>query len=166
MKKTFLALLLSLVTFTWASAQSPRVTAESKDVSIAYGQPSKKGRVILGKEGSQSLDKYDVIWRIGANKATEITFKKDGKFGGKDVKAGTYSFFLIPSETEWKIILNSSLEQWGVYKYNEIKGNDVLNITVPAKKYPKSEEKLTFKVSDTALDFQWDKEGFSVPLKF
>lgn len=166
MKKTFLSLFLTLIAFTWASAQSPRVTADGKNVSVAYGQPSKKGRVLFGKEGSGSLEPYGKVWRIGANNATEITFKKDGTFGGKPVKAGTYTLFALPTEKDWTLILNSELKQWGAYKYDEIKGKDVLKVTVPNKTYAASEEKLTFTVKDTSLDFQWDKSGFSVPLKF
>lgn len=168
MKTTFLTLFLTLIAFTWANAQvaSPRVSAKGKNVSIAYGQPSKKGRVLFGKAGSGSLEPYGKVWRIGADSATAITFKKDGMFGGKAVKAGTYTFFATPNEKDWTIILNSEGNQWGAYKYEEIKSKDVLKVTVPNKTYPNSAEKLTFTVSDNSLDFQWDKSGFSVPLKF
>lgn len=170
MKTTLFSLFLSLVVFSFASAQkapeSPRITADGKNVSVAYGQPSKRGRVLFGKEGSEGLEKYDKVWRIGANNATEITFKKDGTFGGKPVKAGTYTLFAIPTEKDWTLILNSELKQWGAYKYEEIKDKDVLKVTVPAKAYTNSEEKLTFWVKDNSVDFQWDKAGFSVPVKF
>jgi hypothetical protein len=166
MKATLLSLLFAVIVFAGASAQSPRVTAEGTNVSVAYGQPSKKGRLLFGKEDTQSLEKYDKVWRTGANKSTEITFKKDGKFGGKDVKAGTYSLFTIPGEKQWTVILNSVVGQPGASEYEKNKGSDVLKVTVPAKKYSTSEEQLTFKVSDKSVDFQWDKEGFSVPVKF
>nr|WP_295932761.1 DUF2911 domain-containing protein [uncultured Dyadobacter sp.] len=166
MKTTLLSLFLTLIAFTWASAQSPRVTADGKNMSIAYGQPSKKGRVLFGKEGSGSLEAYGKVWRIGANGSTEITFKKDATFGGKAVKAGTYSLFAIPNEKEWTLILNSVLGQMGAYQYEENKAKNVLEVKVPNKNYPASEEKLTFNVKDTSLDFQWDKAGFSVPVKF
>lgn len=170
MKSTFFALLFSFVglsaSFAQKAPESPRVTAEGKNVSVAYGQPSKRGRVIFGADGSQSLEKYGKVWRIGANNATEITFKKDGTFAGKPVKAGTYTLFAIPTEKEWTLILNGQLGQWGAYKYEENKSKDVLKVSVPAKKYPNAAEKLTFNVKDNAVDFQWDKEGFSVPVKF
>ena len=86
MKTTLLSLLFAVIAVAGTFAQSPRITAEGTNVSVAYGQPSKKGRLIFGKEDSQSLEKYDKIWRTGANKSTEITFKKDGMFGGKSVK--------------------------------------------------------------------------------
>ncbi len=38
---------------------------------------------------------YGKVWRLGANEATEITFAKDGSFGGKPVKAGTYTLFIM-----------------------------------------------------------------------
>jgi hypothetical protein len=170
MKKTLVALTLSLFAFTWAVAQeakpSPRITADGKNVSVAYGQPSMRGRTVFGADGSGSLESYGKVWRIGANEATEITFKKDGMFAGKPVKAGTYTMFAIPGEKEWSLILNSELKQWGAYNYDKIKDKDVLKVTVPAKKYPAAAEKLTFNVKDNALDFQWANSGFSVPLKF
>jgi hypothetical protein len=170
MKALFFSLFLSVVGLSFATAQkapeSPRIVAEAKNVSVAYGQPSKRDRVIFGKEGSGSLEPFGKVWRIGANNATEITFKKDGMFAGKPVKAGTYTLFAIPNEKEWTLILNSTLKQWGAYKYEEIKDKDVLKVTVPAKTYSSSMEKLTFTVKDTELQFQWDKAGFVAPLKF
>ncbi|GAA4438856.1 hypothetical protein GCM10023091_20080 [Ravibacter arvi] len=146
--------------------ESPRVSAESGNVKIEYGQPSRKGRELFGPEGSPALEKYGKVWRIGANKATEITFKKDGTFGGKSVKAGTYTLFATPSEKDWTIILNGQLDQWGAYKYEQHKGKDVLQVKVPAKTFSNSEEKLTFRVAASSLDFQWGNAGFSVPIKF
>ncbi|PWJ57238.1 Protein of unknown function (DUF2911) [Dyadobacter jejuensis] len=164
MKTSLLALLMTVVAFTFATAQkSPRVTADGKNVSVAYGQPSQNGRVLFGAEG---LEKYGKVWRTGANKSTEITFKKDGKFAGKAVKAGTYSLFTIPGEKEWTVILNSVLGQSGAFEYEKNKSKDVLSVNVPAKKYSTSQEKLTFTVKDKSLDFQWGGDGFSVPLKF
>lgn len=145
---------------------SPRVSAEGKNIKIEYGQPSKKGRVLFGPEGGEALEKYGKVWRIGANMSTDITFSKDGKFGGKDVKAGTYSMFAIPTESNWTIILNSVPAQPGASQYEKNKDKNVLEITVPKKTYKTSEEKMTFTVAKSSLDFQWDNVGFSVPTKF
>src|ERR1700733_6222244 len=92
-----------------ASAQqavSPHETSSTKDISVRYGRPYKKGRVIFG-----GLEKYGVVYRCGADSATTITFAKDGKLNGQAVKAGTYTLFVIPNETKWTIILNSVLGQ-------------------------------------------------------
>lgn len=140
---------------------SPRVTASSENVSVAYGQPSKRGRVIFGE-----LEKFGTIWRVGANEATEITFKKDVNFGGKAVKAGTYSLFAKLGEKEWTIILNSELKQWGAYRYEKIKDKNVAEVTVPVKTLSEVVEKLTFTTDDKILTISWDQTSVSVPMKF
>ena len=140
---------------------SPRVSAEGKNVKVAYGQPSKKGRVIFG-----GLEPYGKVWRAGANEATEITFAKDGTFGGLPVKAGTYTLFAMPNEKEWTIILNSELKQWGAFKYNEIKDKDVLKVTVPAKKLDNVVEKLTYRFTDSHMVMEWDQTQVAVPISF
>ncbi|MEN1783638.1 MAG: DUF2911 domain-containing protein [Bacteroidota bacterium] len=83
-----------------------------KAVRVIYSRPQLKGRSIgvLAPEGK--------VWRTGANEAAEITFYKDVTFGGTAVKAGTYALFTIPGESEWTVILNKNLNQWGAYSYD------------------------------------------------
>lgn len=90
-----------------AGGQNP-----DKLVKIVYGRPQLKGRALA------ELAPNGQVWRTGANEASEITFYKDVKFGGKTIKAGTYSLFTIPSEKEWTVILNKNLNQWGAYSYD------------------------------------------------
>ena len=140
--------------------QSPRVTAEGKGVKIAYGQPSKKGRVIFGE-----LVPFGKVWRAGANEATEITFAKDATFGGKTIKAGTYSLFTIPTESDWTFILNPVLKQWGAFGYDKIKDKDVLQAKVPSKKIDTPVEKLTMSFNDkNSLVLEWDQMHVEVPI--
>lgn len=166
MKKT--VLLLSLLTFVTSivfAQEKPRasahVTAESKNVKVTYGQPSKKGRVIFG-----GLEKFGTVWRTGADEATEITFHKDVKFGGKAVKAGTYTLFSKLGEKEWTIILNSELKQWGAYGYEKIKDKNVTEVTVPVKTLAQPVEKLTITTDDKVLTIAWDTTSVSVPMEF
>lgn len=142
---------------------SPRITAESpnKMIKIAYGQPSRKGRVLFGDNG---LEKYGAVWRTGANEATEITFAKDVMFDGKMVKAGTYTLFTIPGATEWGVILNSTLGQWGAYDYEKIKGTDVVQVKVPAKNGGANVEKLTITPTNNNLTIAWGETSVVVPI--
>lgn len=139
---------------------SPKASTENKDIKIAYGQPSKRGRVIFG-----GLVPYDSVWRTGANEATEITFKRDGSFGGKKIKAGTYTLFTIPSEKEWEVILNKQLGQWGAYEYEKYKRKNVLRTTVPVYELPDELEKFTITVKKDTVTFEWDRTGVAVPYK-
>lgn len=138
---------------------SPHDTVETADLKITYGRPYKKGRVIFGE-----LEPFGKVWRVGADEATEITFKKDMKFGGQDVKAGTYTMFAIPNENEWTIILNSTLKQWGAYSYEKNKENNVLQVNVPVKKSSSVTEQLTISPENNNLFIRWDNAEVAIPL--
>lgn len=162
MKKLLLSSLIAVaaISVSCEAQQSPKASAQGKDVSVNYGQPSKRGREIFGK-----LEAFGKVWRAGANEATEITFAKDTKFGGQAIKAGTYTLFVIPNPTEWTVILNSELKQWGAYGYDKIKDKDVLKITVPVKKLDAVVEKLTYRFTDkNALVIEWDQTQVTVPI--
>lgn len=139
---------------------SPHDTVSTKDIVVTYGRPYKKGREIFG-----SLVKYGEVWRTGADEATQITFKKDMTFGGKPVKAGTYTLFTIPTESTWTVILNSQLKQWGAFDYNKYKDKDVLQVSVPSKKLDTPVEQMTTRVDKNNLIIEWDQTQVSIPVE-
>jgi hypothetical protein len=140
---------------------SPRETVTGDNVSVTYGRPYKKGRVVFGQ-----LEKFGSVWRIGADEATEITFKKDGTFAGQPVKAGTYTMFALIQENEWEIILNSELKQWGAYGYEKIKDKNVLTAKVPTQKTPGTVEQLTIELGGNNMTVSWDGTMVKVPYTF
>ncbi len=172
MKKLILlcTILLAMVSLVQAQDKkapaSPKITAESpdKNIKIVYGQPSRKGRVIFGADGSSSLEKYGKVWRTGANDATEVTFKSDVMFGGKMVKAGTYTLYTIPGEKEWSVILNSTLGQWGAFDYEKIKDKDVAMVKVPVSMNKTPIEKMTITPANSSIAIAWDNMTISVPV--
>ena len=103
----------------------------NKLVKVIYSRPQLKGREL------SNLAPNDKVWRTGANEATEISFFKDVVFGGKKVKAGTYSLFTIPTDGDWVVILNSARNVWGHYTYK--KEEDVIRV---AGKVSNSEENI------------------------
>ncbi len=140
--------------------KSPLVSASGDNVEISYSQPSKRGRVIFGE-----LVPYDKVWRAGANMSTDITFKKDVTFGGKKVPAGSYALFIIPTEKEFTVILNSQTKQMGSSQYEANKSKNVAEVKVPRQKTAASVEKLTYSFPKGALQMEWDDTKISVPLK-
>lgn len=161
-----LSLFAILLTTTVSYAQpgprkSPHDTVKTKDIAVTYGRPYKKGREIFGK-----LEPYGKVYRVGADEATTITFAKDGTFGGKPVKAGTYTLFAIPNEKQWTIILNSQLGQWGAFKYDQYKDKDVLQVDVPVTTLSAPVEQLTIKPAGKDLTISWDVVLVSVPVRF
>ena len=132
-------------------------------IRVTYSRPKKNGREIFGK-----LVSYDKVWRTGANEAAEIKFYQDIEFGGKKVKAGSYSLFTIPGKKEWTIILNSDLDYWGAYSYND--KNDVLRISAPAIELNSTVDSFTIQFEtkgdkEGIMNLAWDKTVVKVPFK-
>jgi hypothetical protein len=169
---TCLALLVYSTLSFGQEALKPRpsplamVSARYKDtyLKITYSQPNKRGREVFGK-----LVPYGQVWRTGANEATEITFTRDLKVNGVEVKAGTYSLFTIPGKENWTVILNADLGLWGAYNYNE--KTDVLrfntpNVLITDMVYESFTIWMDQKNEKGELVMAWDKSKVSVPVQF
>lgn len=130
-------------------------------MKVVYGAPYIKERVVFG-----TLVPFGQVWRTGANEATEITFTQDVIFGGAEVKAGTYSVFSVPGESEWQIILNNDLGLWGGYNYKE--ASDLVRVkgTVNALDEAVDPMRIQLKNTDGAVSFilSWDKTAVTVPV--
>ena len=169
MKKLLLLASVSMVVLSSCMGQgkekeqrkSPHDTVSTANVKVTYGRPYTKGRVIFG-----GLEKYGQVWRTGADEATQITFTKDGTFGGQPVKAGTYTLFTIPGEKEWTVILNSELGQWGAYGYDKAKAKDVLKVKVPSAKTASPTEQLTITLPDNGMVIAWENTSVTIPYSF
>ncbi len=96
---------------------SPRdsvsLTLDTNTISVNYGRPSMRGRVIMG-----GLVPWDKVWRTGANEATHLKTNFDMMLDGVPVPRGTYTLWTLPSPTGWKMIINKQTGQWGT-KYDE-----------------------------------------------
>lgn len=124
------------------------------EMTITYHRPGVKGREIWGK-----LVPYNTVWRSGANNATVFSFSDDVQINGTTLKAGKYSFFTIPGESEWKVIFNSNADQWGAYSYDSTK--NVLVFAVKPEQAP-HEEWLSYSFSDLTMNsakvsLRWEK---------
>ncbi len=158
---SFALILGGIVNAQPSHPNSPHDTLRTKDLTVTYGRPYKKGREIFGKH-----EPYGKVYRVGADEATTITFAKDATFGGKSVKAGTYTLCAIPNEKSWTIILNSQLGQWGAFKYDQYKDKDVLHVDVPVQTLSAPVEQLTIAAPGKDLTISWDKTKVSVPVSF
>lgn len=133
-------------------------------VRVSYSRPMKNGRTVFGE-----LEPYGKVWRTGANEATEIKLYQPITFNGNKIKEGSYSLFTIPGEKEWTIILNSDLDYWGAYSYNE--KNDVIRFTVPATALNNTVEAFTIQFEDKgnnqgAMWLAWDQTAVEVPFQY
>ena len=132
-------------------------------IELAFARPAAKGRKIWGE-----VVPFGQVWRAGANSATMLTLSHAAKVAGKDVPAGSYGFFVIPSEKSWTLILNKKAKQWGAYDYK--KEEDVLRWEVTPQAAP-HQEYLDYRVLPTGLDgavveLSWEKLRVSFPVGF
>lgn len=170
-KKLILAGFLALSVTVWSQytipAASPRQKVEQQfstsKISVDYGRPGVKGRKIFGE-----LVPFSKVWRAGANSATKITFEQSVTVGGKTLPAGSYGMFVVPTDKEWKIILNKDAQQWGAYQYDE--KLNVVEITVPVHKLLDKQEWFEIElnpVDENAVDLvlKWDFSKVVVPVR-
>jgi len=135
----------------WASVQQ---TIGTTVIAIDYHRPAVRGRSIWG-----SLVPYGQVWRAGANEATTIRFSDAVRIQDHEVKAGTYSLFMIPRPDLWTVILNRRARQWGAFEYDP--RQDVLRIDVKPRTNGFTEW-LTFALDPTSdstayVQLCWEK---------
>ncbi len=141
-----------------------KMSGKSKDIPTArilYGRPQKNGRDIFG-----GINKYNEIWRLGANEATEIEFFKNVKIADKPVAKGRYTLFCIPQENKWTIIISKDNFSWGSFTYDAKK--DLLRTDITIEKNPETVEALTMYFEETKkganLIIMWDDIKAALPI--
>ena len=91
---------------------SPRDSVEiafgGRKISVNYGRPSMRGRKIMG-----GLVPFSKWWRTGANEATAFVTQVDLIVGSDTIPRGSYTLYTMPSEKQWKLIINKQTGQWG-----------------------------------------------------
>jgi len=170
MKKYTILLFIFIISVNVSAAHYPELSPFASvtqrigltDISVTYHRPSTRGRVIWG-----GVVPYDEIWRAGANEATVISFTDDVQINKHTLKAGSYSFYVVPSKKRWKIIFNANPKQWGHFTRN--KNQDVLSFYVKPVVVTDTEW-LIYYFSDiefntVSLNLKWAKLQVSFTIK-
>ena len=177
MKKSFqlkaiatFVIALFAVTMTFAQ-DAPKITkavdevAQGKignaNVTINYGSPSLQGRKILGDK-----EPYGKAWRAGANAATKVTTTAELTIDGHKLPAGVYSLYMVPGQTEWKVIFNSAIPSWGINGKGVANdpAKDLFAVNVKAKAAGPT-EKLKYEVRPNGIALVWENVEVFVPAK-
>ncbi|MBI3586195.1 MAG: DUF2911 domain-containing protein [Ignavibacteriales bacterium] len=161
------ALLLNAVPlFAQQPILSPRdssqVIISGKKISVNYGSPSMRGRKIMGE-----LVPYNKWWRTGANEATAFVTEADLEVGGVLIPKGAYTLYTLPSETQWKLIINKQTGQWGTTYNPEL---DLMRIELNKKMLKSPIEKLAISLEKNGngsgvLKIEWEQTSLSIPFK-
>ena len=142
---------------------SPRDTARGTvgggTVTVDYGRPSKRGRVICAANG---LVPYGQVWRTGANAATTLVTSRAVMVGATRLPAGTYTLYTIPNANGWQLVINKQTGQWGT-EYDQ--KQDLARVPMRVTKLASPVEQFTIAVEPAALVMKWDTVQASVPLR-
>ena len=98
-------------------------------------------------------------------KLLKLLFIKMLFFGGKALKAGTYSLFTIPSlEGDWTVIINRARNIWGSYYYKQ--DQDVIRVSGKTSKVEENIEAFSMMFEkDMTLKMGWGNTVISVSIK-
>jgi len=147
-------------------ALSPRDSVVSRvgaaTVSVAYGQPSARGREIFG-----GVVPWGEVWRTGANLPTILRTDRDLVIGGAAVPAGAYSLFTIPAPGGWQLVVNRRSEGWGT---QHDPAHDLARVPMQRQTLDSRVEQLTISVVELAdgvgeLRIAWDDTRAAVPVR-
>jgi|tagenome__1003787_1003787.scaffolds.fasta_scaffold20972855_4 hypothetical protein len=136
-------------------------------VKVCYGRPSSRGRVMLGGEAVP----YGKIWRTGANEPTIFYAPVAMKVAGIAVQPGVYSLYTVPGPSQWEIIVNRSISQWGKEdEYTDaVKAQEVGRAKVKAESVSKPIETFTIRAepgsSQASLVLEWEKARVRIPVQ-
>jgi hypothetical protein len=142
-------------------------TVGGKAVKVCYGRPSLRGRKMLGGEAAP----YGRLWRTGANEPTMIHTSGPIAVAGIKLPPGSYSLYTVPGATEWVVIVNRSITQWGEESnYTEqVKAQEVGRAKVKAEAGGAPVETFTIRAEPagadaTALVLEWQATKVRIPL--
>jgi hypothetical protein len=97
-----------------AQIASPPAKAEckftdGKTITVDYSSPRMRGRKIFG-----DLVPFSEVWRTGADNSTAFVTNADLIVGGKNVPAGSYTLFTLPTQTKWTLIVSKQTGEFGI----------------------------------------------------
>ena len=163
-------LLLLVGSIEYGEAQqpilSPRDSVEiiinGKKISVNYGRPSARGRKIMG-----GLVPYNRWWRTGANEATAFVTETDLLLGDSLIPKGSYTIYTMPSDKQWKIMINKQTGQWGTVYTPEL---DMLRLPLKKKMLKDPVEKFVITLEKSGngsgvMKLTWEKTQLSINFK-
>lgn len=163
-----LAVFLMVAGEAWSQQPilSPRdstdIIIKGKKISVNYGRPSMRGRPIMGE-----LVPYNKVWRTGANEATAFVTEADLEIGGVRLPQGSYTIYTLPSDKQWKLIVNKQTGQWGTV-YNPELDFARINLKKRMLRTPVEKFKISFRKEDNSrglLILEWERTSLSVSFR-
>ena len=150
---------------------SPPASAEckfsdGKTIKVDYSSPRAKGRKIFGAASDKALVPFGEIWRTGANEATTFVPGANVTVGGKDVSAGSYTIFTIPTADAWTLVISKKTGEWGTNYPGE--KDDLARVPMSVSKTAAPVENFTIAFDQAGgkctLRMEWENTRTSVEI--
>jgi len=141
-------------------------TVGSAHVRILYSRPAKRGRALWG-----ALVPFDTTWRLGADYATQLKTDGDLSIGGTKIPAGTYTLWLLPSQGQSFLLVNTRLQDprdptrrlWGT-QWDP--AGDIAKIPVQKQmNLQTEEERFHIFIENGMLMMHWGNSGYGVSIR-
>ena len=135
--------------------------ADGKSITVAYSSPRMRGRKIFG-----DLVPFGEVWRTGADNATSFITKTDLVVGRKNVPAGSYTIFSLPTPTKWTLIISKQTGEFGIPYPGE--KFDFVRIEMKLSKLLSPLENFTISFDQTgascAMRLDWESTRASIDI--
>lgn len=131
---------------------------------VCYSAPSMRGRRIFG-----GLEPWGEPWRLGANEPTTLHVTVPAEIGTVSVEPGSYSLYAIPGEFEWTIVVNRSVDRWGIPIDQSVRAQDVGSFTVtPSATDPVERLSIDLEPADAGaaqMVIAWETTRLTLPVR-
>ena len=141
--------------------ESTSATIDGSEVTVTYGRPSMRGRMIFGR-----LVPYGRVWCPGADEATTLQSTHALQLGDLTVPAGSHTIWIRPTAETWTLIV--SKEPNGFHtNYNA--SADLGSVTLSKRALDTPVEQLTFAIAKNPagrggiVAMSWETTEVSVP---
>jgi hypothetical protein len=140
---------------------SPRHTYRARvgeaNIWVDYSRPSARGRPVWG-----GLVPFGAVWRTGANEAAHFATDRTVQLGDLTLDPGTYTLFLLPTETDLTLIVNRGTGMSGLERDS---AQDVGRVKLDKKTLDPPAESFTIDVLERGvLAFSWDRMRGLIPI--
>ena len=147
-----------------AGRASPHVsvsdTVDGAHVTIVYGRPSMRGRVVFG-----SLVPWRIVWCPGADEATTLESSRELRIGTLRIPAGPHTIWMLPEPDRWTLVVSREPDGFHT-RYNA--RADLGRVVMARRDLTAPVEQLTFGVAAApagggTITMSWEKTEVSVP---
>jgi hypothetical protein len=140
--------------------ESVTETVNGAQVTIVYGRPSMRGRVVFG-----SLVPWGIVWCPGADEATTLESTKELRIGTLRIPMGPHTIWMLPAPDRWTLIVSREPDGFHT-RYNS--SADLGRVAMARRHLSEPVEQLTFGIAAApsgggTITFSWEKTEVSVP---